>query len=202
MSKVYPEAVIYKISTSDNSKVYYGSTNNFRNRKSVHLYKYRNYLNGGSVAYLTAFEVLSDPDCKFEIITTLQNISKQELEKLESHYILNNPCVNSNKILGDKVKSKQASKNRFYQKHKNKIKEYYKKNRDLLCEKERKYRKENNDKIRERRAERVACDCGKTVSRGFLAKHKRTKTHLDFESSKPINLTINGNINTLNINNK
>ena len=195
MSKVYPEAVIYKISTSDNSKVYYGSTNNFRKRKSRHLSSFRSHLKGGSVAYLTAFEVLSDPDCKFEIITTLQNISKQELEKLESHYILNNPCVNSKKILGDKVKSKQVNSDRFYQKHKNEIKEHYKQNIELFKVKNKEYYEQNKTKISARKTEKIKCECGATCSRNSISQHRNSKKHKDYEASKTINITITNSSN-------
>jgi hypothetical protein len=152
MSKVYPEAVIYKISTSDNSKVYYGSTNNFKKRKSVHLSSYKKHLMGGAVAYLTAFEVLSDPDCKFEILTTLENISKQELQKLESDYILNNPCVNRLKIYGNRAKSQQVGSQKYYEQNKDKIKNtvkyYYEQNKDKKTDYQAEYREKNKAKIK------------------------------------------------------
>jgi hypothetical protein len=184
MSKVYPEAVIYKISTSDNSKVYYGSTNNLKKRKSKHLSSFRNHLKGGSVAYLTAFEILSDPDCKFEIVATLQNISRQELEKIESHYILNNPCVNYNKILGDKVKSRQVSSDKFYQKHKNELKD-----------KSKEYYDQNKNRIAARKTEKIKCECGATCSRNNISQHKNSKKHKDYEASKTINITITNSSN-------
>ena len=48
--------------------------------------------------------------------------------------------------------------------------------RPIITEEERKeWFKKNNEKLRER----VRCECGNTVSRGQLKRHKKTKKHFN-----------------------
>ncbi len=183
MNTIYPEAFIYKISNSDGSKFYYGSTNNIKQRIYDHNSNYKLYCAGKlKCPQRSALQVLIGGNYKFEVLEQFKDISKLDLHKKESEYILNNECVNKQKFYGE-----------------NKKRDYRKQNEEKLKAKQRDYYKKNRERI----AERVVCDCGKTVSRGFLAKHKRTKNHKDFEARKQINITINitGSNNTVNINN-
>jgi predicted GIY-YIG superfamily endonuclease len=188
MSKVYPEAYIYKIATSDGSKVYYGSTNNFTRRKIEHLSNYRKYINGGS-KYLAAFEILNDANHAFEIVATLKNISRNDLEKIESSFIQGNPCVNIQRIYGDRAKTNEEYRKKNKAEINTKGLEYYYRNRETICAKNR----ESKKKI-------TTCECGRQVKIGSLSKHKQSKIHSDL-IDKRASITFTGNINTVNINN-
>lgn len=39
------------------------------------------------------------------------------------------------------------------------------------------YRKKNSDKIRERKAQKMNCECGSVICKNGLSRHKRTSKH-------------------------
>jgi hypothetical protein len=185
-SKVYPVAYIYKLSNGDESLVYYGSTQNIKQRIQNHIYAYNKYIGGAKMNY-AAFQVLACKDYKFEVMETLVNISKEDLLKKESAYIQSNLCVNQMKIYGDKTKSQQERKRKQYEKHK-----------DKLLKKSSDYYVQNKDTLREKAAEKINCACGSSVRRDHLSSHKKTKKHQAYEASKTNNISIN-NFTTVNI---
>lgn len=59
-------------------------------------------------------------------------------------------------------------------------KEYYKKNRDYVIERNSKmYHEKYRDATRERMSQRVTCVCGCIVSKGNLLTHTKSKRHQD-----------------------
>jgi hypothetical protein len=58
-------------------------------------------------------------------------------------------------------------------------KEYCEKNKEHIAEKMKKYRENNKEDIKLKRSEMITCECGSTVRKIQLAKHKRTKKHID-----------------------
>jgi len=170
MSSMLPIAYVYKLSNSEGTKVYYGSTKDIKKRLYKHEYDYQMFSEGGSLKHLSAFEVLSDPNFQFEILETVQNITRSDLHKLESDYIRNNPCVNIHRILADKAQSwKEASKKyrennkdyisqrfkayyeHYYEQNKERINkrnmDNYYKNRESYIEKVKAYASKHKDEI-------------------------------------------------------
>jgi hypothetical protein len=103
--KIYETACIYKIESADGSKVYYGSTCDFKKRMSAHKADYKRYL-AGIFNYMTSFEIIKNPGYTSAIIEEFTKITKRDLEAKESEYIQKNNCVNKMKLLTDKEKEK------------------------------------------------------------------------------------------------
>ena len=61
--------------------------------------------------------------------------------------------------------------------------EYYETNRKQLLEYKKKYDEANKEKISERRKEKVLCECGSNLRKSDLAKHRKTKKHLEYLES-------------------
>ncbi len=93
-SKIYEKGYIYKISSKDGTKNYYGSTCNYEKRISVHKYHYERYLQG-KMNYITSFEIIQEPGYKTELLLVLADISQEELWKIEQMYIRTYDCVNT-----------------------------------------------------------------------------------------------------------
>ena len=100
----------------------------------------------------------------------------------------------------DRIREKDKE---HYEKNKDKIRERQKKyrdeNKDRLNENSRKYRVENKDrldeyikeyyeknkeKISKKRKEKIKCECGVYIVRSVIAKHRRTKKHLNLLEKK------------------
>ena len=91
---ILSEGYIYKISSADDSLVYYGATDNFKTRMIVHKSSYKRYLNSNG-QYLTVFDIIKFDNYKTEIFQTYNNITWGALLDIEDSIILNNPCVNT-----------------------------------------------------------------------------------------------------------
>ena len=59
------------------------------------------------------------------------------------------------------------------------MKEYRQANRETILETVKKYQQANKELISEKRKQPVECECGCVIKKGDLAKHKRTKKHLE-----------------------
>lgn len=59
---------------------------------------------------------------------------------------------------------------------KEKQKKYYEVNTDKVLERCKKYREENKDRINEK----IACECGSTIRRSVIARHKKTNKHQEW----------------------
>lgn len=60
-------------------------------------------------------------------------------------------------------------------------KEYYANNKEQLAIKQKEYYEKN---CKEKRKEKITCECGREVSRGNHTEHKKTKYHQDYLSTK------------------
>ena len=88
--------------------------------------------------------------------------SKDELRKREGYWIRQEDCVNK-RIAG-----------RTLQEHLQDYRpKYYKENKDMICEKVRKYKEQNKDKIKEYNDEQLKCPiCTKLISRRNMLRHQ------------------------------
>ncbi len=82
MSIVYEFGYIYQLVCSETGNSYYGSTSNPSARYNHHRGKYNQ----------CSSRHLIDPI--MNIIEVKEDITKNELEWIEKHYIVNNPCIN------------------------------------------------------------------------------------------------------------
>jgi hypothetical protein len=163
--KIYETACIYKLESADGSKIYYGSTCDFKRRMIKHKSDYKRYLNE-SYHYVSSFDIIKDPGYKCSIIEEFKKISRQDLEKKESEYIQKNNCVNKRQSLTDKEKPEHYKK---YQEN------YYNKNKSKLNEK-------------------FSCACGGQFTKVNKSKHEQTKQHKSYiKSLQPVIQNITNN---------
>ena len=155
---------------------YYGSTTQSLNRRlSDHKAHFKLWKHG-KMGCCSSFMLLEQGFDKVAIILVEDYpcTSSQELELREAHYIKNSPCINMRIPSGIVAESRQDYK-----------KQYYQANQDKLLEYDKQYRQTNRDKIVEYRREPIVCECGATVSRNSLARHRRTKKHQQWLEQQP-----------------
>ena len=188
----YDKAKIYKIVDNTNGNIYIGSTTEtyLSNRLSKHLSHYKSWIKHKRSRYTTSYEIFKNNDFYIELIENINCNDIYELRNRERYHIDNNECVNKNipnrtkkeyyQDNKDKIKeyyqtNKDESKE-YYQKNKDKIKEYYQTNKDKIKEYYKVYYVEKNkDKLKEK----VTCECGCSINKNNILRHKKSKKHLD-----------------------
>jgi hypothetical protein len=185
MSSVFDTAYIYKI--SGGGLTYYGSTKNPKSRKNAHKTAFNQFMKGDYSKYITSAEVYKTGCADFEIIETLTNISKIDLQKKEREYITNNDCVNKNiPVMCDDYK-------RIYNEN------YNKENRQSISEQKKQYYVKNYDEIKKRRNEKITCDiCGSSFKRANKSDHTKSKKHnKSLELKKSVSVVITNSSNNV-----
>ena len=61
--------------------------------------------------------------------------------------------------------------------HKDKLKQYYEKNKEQIAERHKQYYENNKVKITDLRKQKMTCECKCIVRRGDYKRHLRTKKH-------------------------
>ena len=207
----YSKGCIYMIKKQDdfnNENIYIGSTCNFIRRKHLHKsicyneniknYNYKLYKcireNGGWDSWVMTKIIDYDCNNKSELnimernyidnykstlncyiptrtIKEYQNDNKEKFLQYHNQYRNDN----KDKILERAKKHYEANKNKILEKQK----EYYETNKDKISERAKKHYEANKDKI----LEKVICDnCGCEITKCILAKHKKSKKCLNFNS--------------------
>jgi len=135
-------------------------------------------------------------DIQIEIIEEVVVKDIHELHNIEKRYIqceINNlNCLNSNmieiteeerneyyKTYGEKNKDKNSFyQHQHYEKNKEKIQqkhnEYYQTHKENVSEKGKRY---YENVLRNKRQEKVMCECGTEVTNGSLNSHKKSQQH-------------------------
>ena len=163
MSKI---GYIYKIfCKTDDDLVYYGSTTQKRvcNRISGHNRSYKSWKLGKS-SFVTSFSVIDTGDWDYMTVEKVMHDEPFELRNRERWYIENNECINK-RIPNTTPKESN--------------KKWYDNNKEKIAEKIKDYYEENKEKIAEKHKEKVTCECGCIVRYYGLARHTKTKKHLD-----------------------
>jgi hypothetical protein len=134
MSNKYSNGKIYAIMSPHTDKMYIGSTiDTLHNRFRKHKTKKN----------CSSIEVLHHLDCYIQLIQMFPCNSKQELNRQEGKYILNNDCVNK-RVAG-------RTKKEYDEQNKDIKKQYYQKNK----EKKKKEIKKYNDNHKEERNQKA-----------------------------------------------
>ena len=70
----------------------------------------------------------------------------------------------------------------YYENNKQKVnerrKDYYENNKKKVKQKVKEYYENNKQKVNERRKEKITCECGRSVRKDTLSRHKKSKIHL------------------------
>ncbi len=166
----YQKGLIYTIKTGDS--VYVGSTTNFRERKWGHKADlkrkkernlYQTIINNGG-------EWDMKPYKEFPCNSKLQLEIEEEKIRRELNADLNMIKCNT-----DKEEKKQEKKEYDA--------EYVKKNYEKILQQNKEYREKNREAIRKKDRERLICECGCSVNRNGLGRHKKTQKHQNFIKS-------------------
>ena len=142
---------IYKIfGKTDDDLVYYGSTTQKRVCNRISGHN-RSYRRWklGKYHFTTSFLIIETGDWDYMTVEKVMHDEPFELRNRERYWIENNKCVNKN-IPNNTQK-----------------------------ESIKKYSEQNKEKIAEYNKKKVTCDCGCIVRYDGLARHKKTKNHLD-----------------------
>jgi prophage antirepressor-like protein len=94
---------------------------------------------------------------------------KEEMKEYNKEYYNNNK---------DEFKK---YKQEYYKENKdlviNNSKEYYEKNKEDVLERTKDHYKKNKEKILAYQAEKITCECGMTIQRNYMSKHKKSEIH-------------------------
>ena len=183
----YQKSKIYKLVSDHTDEIYIGSTcQKLCQRLGGHTRGFREGINK-----CTSKKLFELGKVKIVLIENCPCDCKEELYKRERHYIETTNCVN--KCIPGRTKSEYRLKNKDKVKEqylknvdniKERKKEYYLKNKEEFSKQRKEYRLKNNDKIKERKKVRTICDCGLDINKDTIARHKRTKKHLNLMESK------------------
>ena len=189
----YQNSKIYKLVSDKLDLVYYGSTTRtLKQRLTCHKSNYKRYLKG-KTNYGTSFELLELGDARIILVEDFPCERKEDLLARERFYIESNTCVNKNipgrteKEWREKNKEILLEKRREYikqnsEKLKKEFKEWANNNKEHNKEIHKKYYQDNREKISERRRRKLTCECGRVISFGSKAKHKKSLIHQELIS--------------------
>ena len=180
---------------------YYGSTTkSLKERLSTHKSEAKKNINKCSKSKIL-FQNGAIP--KIELLEEIEFDDIYQLREREAYYIRNLECINKAIPNRTNKEYKKDNKNRDKEKIAKNLKEYREKNKDIIAqmkkkwnEKNKEYVKQRNKKYREINKEVIAekvkikinCECGATVTKSNIQRHKKSKKHLKF--IEEINSTI------------
>jgi hypothetical protein len=199
----YSKSIIYKLCCKDPiiTDIYIGSTTHFIERKCAH----KNGCNKEKLkSYVYEFirEHGNWQNWDMVQIESYNAENKRELESRERYWIetlkssLNkniptqSPAEykekNKEKITEYRHKNKEKiaeNNSEYYQNNKEKIADqqakYYQNNKEKITDRNAEYYKNNKEKVAEKVAEKVICECGSEIRKDSLAKHKKSKKHIN-----------------------
>tara|TARA_R110002049_G_scaffold260445_1_gene436361 strand:- start:246 stop:791 length:546 start_codon:yes stop_codon:yes gene_type:complete len=173
----YSKAKIYKIECNITNEVYYGSTiQSLGMRLAIHKYSKK----------CRAINIIDRGNFNMKVLEEYPCNSKKELETRERWWIENNVCIN--KIIPTRTTKEYRQDNR------EKLQVYFKQHTERKREYDKKYRDDNIEKIKQRKAEYyfknqadinakqnevIKCECGCEITKSKLPRHRRTKKHAD-----------------------
>lgn len=178
----YSKGKVYALRSHQTEQVYIGSTcSPLYKRLGGHKADYRKYLNQKQ-HYITSFEITKFEDCYIELVKECVCENKNQLSKEEGIIMRETDnCVNrciagrsiemyreDNKKIKTEYMKEYGKKNREIINAKKKL--YYANNRERLCEQA----KQNAIKNKEKNIT-IECDiCGSKIKRNTLSRHKKT----------------------------
>lgn len=209
--KKYDIYLIWGKDCDGNILRYYGSTANLIKRKSEHIKNYNKWVKAGRPSNNTkcsSVYILDNGDWKIEKLDEVIG-ERWEAIKLESEYQKNNECVNiciASRTPKEYYKDNRNELNKkhkqYYETHKDivleKQKEYYNLNKQVILEKHKQYYETHKDElikkqkelynlnkqaILEKQKEKIICECGAKVAKRHLARHRKSKKHINFINS-------------------
>ena len=173
----YQDGKIYQIVDLETDECYIGCTcePTLARRLAKHVGNFKGYKNNKD-NFMTSFKILENNNYDIQLIENFPCDSRDELHAREGYWIRKTDCVNRN-ISGrthkewiidnkDKIRERQKKYNRINKQH--------------ISEKSKTYRENNVEQIRKRKSEVVDCECGSSVRKNDLSRHKKSIKHKNF----------------------
>lgn len=116
---------------------------------------------------------------KVEIAEKQKQYHKENKEKISKHrkqYYENNKqmFLDNSKTYREENKEKIAKKD----------KKYYEENKKEIAEYLKEYHNNNKKEINEQRREKVMCECGVNISKGYMSEHHKTQKHILWQATQ------------------
>lgn len=184
----YSRAKIYRI-VGGSGKTYYGSTCvSLSRRLSKHKAVYKQWLEG-KTHYISSFEILAEEEYDIVLVEEFPCDNKEQLHMRERYWIESNDCVNivvpgrTDKEYYETHKDKVAKRQKQYRdlnkdKVAKRVKQYYETHKDKVAKPVKQYKKTHKDKIAAQLSQKIQCECGAIVCKGWIARHKHTQRHI------------------------
>jgi hypothetical protein len=194
----YQQGKIYKITGGD--ETYYGSTAlTLKERMWAHKSNYNRWTNGvvdRKCACFNLFDKYGFDNCPIELVEDYPCETKKELLIREDWYMDNNECINEKSAYTSKEKALEQMRQRHHD-HKEeankKSRQRYLDHKEEALEQRRQYREEhkeeinekqlqnyqaNKEAILEKKKEKIVCECGRTICKSVIARHRKSAFHL------------------------
>lgn len=156
---IYSRGKIYILRSNQTEDIYVGSTTQpLYRRFSEHKKRYRYYINNNT-SYTSSFDIMQYEDAYIDLYEDYKCNTRKELQRREGEIIRLLNCVN------------RRIEGRTNQ-------ERYQDNIAFNREYEKKYREEHKQEISEKRKIKILCECGHTVTKTNLSRHKNSNKHL------------------------
>jgi len=188
----YQNGKIYCISNGD--LYYVGSTARLlTERLTGHRSGYFQYLNGND-HYRSSYEIIKTGKHDIALVENYPCQTKAELVAREYEIIKEYKALHGEKCVNIEGVNPKQTDDVYYQKARERASTYYAEHKEKCQEKMRQsyidnkeerlaqvkaYRVKNHAKIMEKILTPVECECGKTIAKCNLARHKKSKYHLD-----------------------
>jgi hypothetical protein len=176
----YLNGKIYKLVSNVTNDVYYGSTiETLKRRLQCHKKAYTRYMKGKR-GYVTVFKIIETGDYDIHLVEEYACLCRSQLESIERVYVENYTCINKH------IPTRTINEWSIA---------YYKKNKDHVLQKNKKWRDQNKeyikeyhrqkyirniDKIRKRDSQKFDCECGGRYQRCSKARHMKSKKHQSY----------------------
>ena len=154
----------YILSSKNTDKVYIGSTT-----RPLYLRLAGHKCEAKRVKGCTSREIINAGDCSIDLLGE-DECNWEERVKIENAFIngYGDQVVNYNTGRYSDLEYQKQLKKEYSDNHKEESKEYFK----------QRYQ-EHKEKISAKDKEIVECECGQSITKGNLPRHKKTKKHLD-----------------------
>jgi len=176
----YSKGLIYLIKHVDdfnNENCYFGSTTNFKARKSLHKHDCNNeksksyntekykYIraNGGWINFIML--EIEKFSCKSK-----NQLTKREDDVMSEYKIR----LNTNRACRSQKEYQENQKEEIAEQRK----EHYQNHKEEYQEKHKKYYENHKEEIAEKNKEKITCECGCIISKSSMRIHKKTVKHL------------------------
>jgi len=176
----YSKGLIYLIKHKDdinNENCYFGSTTNFKARKSLHKHDCNNeksksyntekykYIraNGGWINFIML--EIEKFSCKSK-----NQLTKREDDVMSEYKIR----LNTNRACRSQKEYQENQKEEIAEQRK----EHYQNHKEEYQEKHKKYYENHKEEIAEKNKEKITCECGCIISKSSMRIHKKTVKHL------------------------